>query len=115
MGALHLECQTRGHQTSELTSNMSEDQSDFSSPEEESEISEEDNDSEIEEEDEDEEQETSSDVAIEESTHKKEKPDSTPGIIYLSRIPPFMKPHKVKQLLSHYGSVGRIYLQLEGG
>lgn len=37
-----------------------------------------------------------------------------PGIVYLSRVPPFMKPHKVKNLLSRYGSVGRIYLKPEG-
>ena len=37
-----------------------------------------------------------------------------PGIVYLSRVPPFMKPHKVKHLLSHYGSVGRVYLKPEG-
>lgn len=36
------------------------------------------------------------------------------GIVYLSRVPPFMKPHKVKHLLSQYGSVGRIYLKPEG-
>ena len=39
---------------------------------------------------------------------------SVPGIVYLSRVPPFMKPHKVKNLLSRYGSVGRIYLKPEG-
>lgn len=39
---------------------------------------------------------------------------SLPGIVYLSRVPPFMKPHKVKNLLSRYGSVGRIYLKPEG-
>lgn len=37
-----------------------------------------------------------------------------PGVVYLSRVPPFMKPHKLRHLLSPYGSVGRIYLQPEG-
>ena len=37
-----------------------------------------------------------------------------PGVVYLSRVPPFMKPYKLKHLLSPYGSVGRIYLQPEG-
>lgn len=37
-----------------------------------------------------------------------------PGVIYLSRVPPFMKPHKLKHLLSPYGTVGRIYLRPEG-
>ena len=43
-----------------------------------------------------------------------ESSESVPGIIYLSRVPPFMKPHKVKHLLSRYGSVGRVYLKPEG-
>ncbi|SCV70597.1 BQ2448_3359 [Microbotryum intermedium] len=34
----------------------------------------------------------------------------TPGLIYLSRIPPGMGPSKVKHVLSNYGDVGRIYL-----
>lgn len=35
------------------------------------------------------------------------------GVIYLSRIPPFMKPIKVRQLLAKYGQIGRIYLAPE--
>ncbi|KAL6069913.1 Activator of basal transcription 1 [Balamuthia mandrillaris] len=35
------------------------------------------------------------------------------GIVYLSRIPPFMKPEKLRHLLSHYGTVERIYLTPE--
>jgi len=35
------------------------------------------------------------------------------GIIYLSRIPPFMKPSKVRQLLTPFGEIGRIYLAPE--
>jgi ESF2/ABP1 family protein len=35
------------------------------------------------------------------------------GVVYLSRVPPFMKPQKVKQLLSHFGTVGRVFLQPE--
>ena len=35
------------------------------------------------------------------------------GIIYLSRIPPYMKPHKVKHLLSRFGTIGRIFLTPE--
>lgn len=45
---------------------------------------------------------------------KEQEGVASPGIVYLSRIPPFMKPHKVRHLLSQYGSVGRIYLQPEG-
>ncbi len=40
--------------------------------------------------------------------------DIIPGVIYISRIPPFMKPHKLKHLLSPYGSIGRLYLKPEG-
>ncbi|KAI9770518.1 MAG: RNA-binding ATPase activator esf2 [Geoglossum simile] len=35
------------------------------------------------------------------------------GVVYLSRVPPFMKPQKVKQLLSRFGAVGRVFLQPE--
>jgi ESF2/ABP1 family protein len=36
------------------------------------------------------------------------------GVIYISRIPPFMKPIKLRHYFSAYGTVGRIYLQAEG-
>eukprot|EP00753_Platysulcus_tardus_P002934 PLAT12076.2.p1 GENE.PLAT12076.2~~PLAT12076.2.p1 ORF type:complete len:284 (+),score=97.14 PLAT12076.2:13-864(+) len=32
------------------------------------------------------------------------------GVLYISRVPPFMQPGKVKQLLSRYGNVTRVYL-----
>ncbi|ORY98685.1 hypothetical protein BCR43DRAFT_487973 [Syncephalastrum racemosum] len=32
------------------------------------------------------------------------------GVCYLSRIPPFMKPHRLKELLSKYAEVGRMHL-----
>jgi ESF2/ABP1 family protein len=35
------------------------------------------------------------------------------GLLYLSRIPPFMKPVKIRQLLSFYGTLGRVYLAPE--
>ncbi|KAL1744624.1 hypothetical protein HDZ31DRAFT_38251 [Schizophyllum fasciatum] len=35
------------------------------------------------------------------------------GIIYISRIPPGMRPAKVRHLMSAYGEVGRVYLQQE--
>lgn len=51
----------------------------------------------------------------EKATRKKSKKKKlTPGVIYLSRIPPFMRPRKVRHLLSKYGSVCRVYLQPEG-
>jgi len=35
------------------------------------------------------------------------------GIIYISRIPPGMRPTKVRHLMSAYGEVDRVYLQQE--
>ena len=35
------------------------------------------------------------------------------GVVYLARVPPYMRPIKVKQLLSAYGEVGRVYLAPE--
>ncbi|KAF2240154.1 pre-rRNA-processing protein ESF2 [Viridothelium virens] len=35
------------------------------------------------------------------------------GVIYLTRIPPFMKPATVKHLLQPYGEIGRIFLTPE--
>lgn len=36
------------------------------------------------------------------------------GLVYLSRVAPFMKPQKLRFLLSKYGEVLRIYLAAEG-
>ncbi|EJD00862.1 uncharacterized protein FOMMEDRAFT_125338 [Fomitiporia mediterranea MF3/22] len=35
------------------------------------------------------------------------------GVIYISRIPPGMRPTKVRHLMSQHGEVGRVYLQQE--
>ncbi|KAF8459552.1 hypothetical protein BGX38DRAFT_1149528 [Terfezia claveryi] len=35
------------------------------------------------------------------------------GVVYLSRLPPFMRPQKVKSLLSRFGSINRIFLSPE--
>ncbi|EIE24653.1 hypothetical protein COCSUDRAFT_14459, partial [Coccomyxa subellipsoidea C-169] len=35
------------------------------------------------------------------------------GIVYISRIPPHMKPQKLRHMLSQYGEIGRIYLAPE--
>jgi ESF2/ABP1 family protein len=35
------------------------------------------------------------------------------GLLYLARVPPFMKPLKLRHLLSRYGDIGRIYLAPE--
>jgi len=36
------------------------------------------------------------------------------GVVYISRIPPAMRPTKVRHLLSQHGEIGRVYLQQEG-
>lgn len=38
---------------------------------------------------------------------------TVPGILYLARVPPYMKPEKVKSLLEQFGDVNRIYLAEE--
>ena len=38
---------------------------------------------------------------------------SSRGIIYLSRVPPYMKPEKVRHLMSKYGKVGKLFLKEE--
>ena len=35
------------------------------------------------------------------------------GVVYLARVPPFMKPNKARDLLSQYGEVTRLFLQEE--
>ncbi|KAH8105482.1 hypothetical protein BXZ70DRAFT_886933 [Cristinia sonorae] len=35
------------------------------------------------------------------------------GVVYISRIPPGMRPTKVRHLMSAYGEIGRVYLQPE--
>ncbi|GJJ07680.1 hypothetical protein Clacol_001885 [Clathrus columnatus] len=37
------------------------------------------------------------------------------GVVYISRIPPGMRPAKVRHLMSAYGEVGRVFLQQEVG
>jgi ESF2/ABP1 family protein len=36
------------------------------------------------------------------------------GVVYISRIPPGMRPPKVRHLMCAYGQIGRVYLQQEG-
>ena len=47
--------------------------------------------------------------ALPQSSLKKDKS----GVIYLSRVPPFMKPAVLRSLLTPYGDVGRIFLTPE--
>lgn len=36
------------------------------------------------------------------------------GVVYISRIPPAMRPTKVRHIMSGFGQIGRVYLQQEG-
>lgn len=36
------------------------------------------------------------------------------GVIYMSRVPPFMKPNKAKSMFEQYGEITRLYLAEEG-
>jgi ESF2/ABP1 family protein len=36
------------------------------------------------------------------------------GVLYMSRVPPFMKPNKARDLFEQYGEVTRLFLQEEG-
>jgi len=49
-----------------------------------------------------------------EISNSKKKSTLRPGIIYLSRIPPYMKPLKVRHVFSDFGEIGRVFLQPEG-
>eukprot|EP00742_Colponemidia_sp_Colp-10_P001006 GILJ01001088.1.p1 GENE.GILJ01001088.1~~GILJ01001088.1.p1 ORF type:complete len:207 (-),score=40.09 GILJ01001088.1:429-1049(-) len=35
------------------------------------------------------------------------------GVIYISRVPPFMKPEKLRHIMEQWGEIGRIYLTPE--
>ncbi|KAG8628164.1 hypothetical protein KVT40_004037 [Elsinoe batatas] len=44
---------------------------------------------------------------------KKAKPKKKSGVIYISRIPPFMKPATVRNYLEPYGKIGKLFLTPE--
>ena len=44
---------------------------------------------------------------------KARKDQAKRGVIYLGSIPPFMKPQKLRQLLTPYGNLDRMYLMPE--
>lgn len=45
----------------------------------------------------------------------KGKKRKSPGIVYISRLPPGMTPHKVRHLMAKWGEVGRVYAQHRDG
>lgn len=44
----------------------------------------------------------------------KKKKRVVPGIVYLGHVPPRFRPLHVRNLLSAYGEVGRVFFQAEG-
>ncbi|OQS03325.1 pre-rRNA-processing protein ESF2, partial [Thraustotheca clavata] len=44
------------------------------------------------------------------SLKKPKKKESKKGVVYMSRVPPFMTPDRVRQMLKKYGDIERIYL-----
>ncbi|ORX39633.1 hypothetical protein BD324DRAFT_648271 [Kockovaella imperatae] len=45
------------------------------------------------------------------SKSKKKSKRPTPGIVYISRLPPGMTPQKVRHLMAKWGDVGKVYAQ----
>lgn len=58
-----------------------------------------------------EDQEESEEAACDSSKKKKKV---VPGIVYLGHVPPRFRPLHVRNLLSAYGEVGRVFFQAEG-
>lgn len=48
-----------------------------------------------------------------EDEKKSSKKKTTPGIVYLGHIPPRLRPKHMRNMLSCYGEIGRIFLQPE--
>lgn len=48
-------------------------------------------------------------------TEKARKGTSSPGIVYISRLPPGMTPQKVRHLMAKWGDVGKVYAQRRDG
>ncbi|CEP21084.1 unnamed protein product [Cyberlindnera jadinii] len=44
---------------------------------------------------------------------KNKKPKGKTGVVYISKIPPYMKPTKLRQILSRFGDVDRLFLKRE--
>mmetsp|Transcript_37792 Transcript_37792/g.150710 ORF Transcript_37792/g.150710 Transcript_37792/m.150710 type:complete len:98 (+) Transcript_37792:36-329(+) len=47
------------------------------------------------------------------SVERFKKEQSRRGVVYLSRIPPFFKPNKIRSLLGEVGRIDRVYLRAE--
>ncbi|KAJ2764447.1 RNA-binding ATPase activator esf2 [Coemansia nantahalensis] len=45
-----------------------------------------------------------------EDVQRAQKVERKSGVVYMSRVPPFMRPGKVRHMLEKYAQIGRIYL-----
>ena len=43
----------------------------------------------------------------------KKKSKYKPGVVYISKLPPYMKPQKLRQVLQKFGEIDRIYMKKE--
>ena len=48
-----------------------------------------------------------------ETTARKKRKPVEPGVVYISRLPPFLKPHRVRRMLEEHGEVLKVYLSPE--
>ena len=48
-----------------------------------------------------------------EPREKARKKPVAPGVVYISRLPPFLKPHRVRRMLEEHGQVLKVYLSPE--
>lgn len=46
---------------------------------------------------------------------KKKKKSPTPGIVFISRVPPGMTPQKIRHLMGRWGDIGKVYAQRRDG
>ncbi|KAJ2077854.1 RNA-binding ATPase activator esf2 [Coemansia sp. RSA 988] len=52
----------------------------------------------------------SNQLLSEKEVKQAQKRDRKSGVVYMSRVPPYMRPIKVRHMLEKYGQIGRIYL-----
>ncbi|WWC85229.1 uncharacterized protein L201_000088 [Kwoniella dendrophila CBS 6074] len=64
-----------------------------------------------EDEDDDDKEEVEKPITKKKRSIKNKKKEITPGIVYISRLPPGMTPQKVRHLMGRWGEIGKVYAQ----
>lgn len=54
-------------------------------------------------------------AAVKSKKRKSSTTTPSPGIVYISRVPPGMTPQKVRHLMGRWGEIGRVYAQRRDG